>query len=423
MSAIAKHLIREGFEVSGSDAAENEETATLCKLGAAVYHGHSPANVAGADVVVYNSAIKEDNPELSAARMSGVEVLGRMDFLRRISSGYEKTVGIAGCHGKTTATAMLAGILAADGRGFFSHIGGEDVNLGNYHYSGKEIFLTEVCEFARNIEKMPVEYACLLNVGFDHADCYRDIEDLKAAYFSYLDRAKVRIVNADDEYIKTYTGNVLGFGMGANACCRAENLRIENALPVFDLCLNGKRACVRLNAAGVHNVYNALAAALAAHALKTPFSSIVSGLEAFSGLKRRFEHIGTFHGAEVICDYAHHPDEIRAAIAAARALGKGEPVVVFQPHTYTRTAALMDGFVSALSQAAEVYIYKTFAAREEYSEKGSAKALFSSLPAARGYFDNEEELYEGLKGKIKAGDVLLVLGAGDIYYTVKKMVS
>lgn len=421
MSAIAKHLLSEGFDVSGSDMRAGDETGRLKALGARIFIGHSAEHIDGADVVIYNSAIKRDNPELAAAFGRGLKVYSRIEFLKKISETFSLSVGIAGCHGKTTATAMLANVLSVSDIGFLSHIGGEDRRLGNYFCNGKDVFLSEICEYNRNIDKFAVDYACLLNVALDHVDCYRDLDDIRKTYFDFLDRGKKKFLNADDPNSKGYVGEgVITFSANnkaADVC--AHDLRLDGGASTFKIDIYGKDIEVRLKTIGKHNVYNALNTAAVAHELGISPDKIKVGLEKFEGVCRRFERMGEINGATVICDYAHHPEEIAATLETVNKIACGRIFVVFQPHTFTRTAVLMKDFVEVFRNLERVSIYKTYAAREKYAEEGSAKRLFDNIGTAENYFEEPEELLDHLKNNVRAGDIVLILGAGDLYDIVK----
>ena len=417
-SAIAKHLLKQGHEVSGSDVVCNAETEKLQKLGAKIFIGHDPSNLSAAEEVIYNSAIGKDNAELLFALKKGLPAYDRIDFLKKLSEGFGVSVGVAGCHGKTTATAMIADVLFFSGRKFLAHIGGEDNNLGNYHYSGDDIFLTEVCEFNKNIRRLPTEIACLLNVGFDHADCYSDPEELKNVYLEFLNRARFRIVNADDDSLSGIKENAFSYGILKPADFNADNiLETEDGISFSVRYKNGEFP-VKIKAFGRHNVYNALCAAAACKFLKLSDKAIAEGLGRFAGIKRRFETVGYVNGAKIICDYAHHPEEIAAAIKTAKALFRKRLFIIFQPHTYSRTKAMMKEFAEVLSENENTLIYKTYPARETYSEEGSAYELYKKSGAEK-YFDEPEDLKKYLREKLMPSDAVLALGAGDIYDIVK----
>ena len=419
MSAIAKYLHFSGFIVSGSDAHPGRLTEELIRLGIKVFPYHGAENVTCADAVIYNSAIKPDNPELIEARRRGIQTIGRMDFLSAISKRFKTSVGIAGCHGKTTATAMLSHVLLRANKKFAMTVGGEDNFLGNFYYSGDDLFVSEICEFDRNTDKFSANIACVLNVGYDHADCYKNIYDIRDTYFSFLNRAECRVVNGNDGFLSEYPSYDIVFGVGKGFDVSASDIRLCGGKAEFTVKCGNDYALFKPNAYGEHNVYNALAAASLALRLGVGLVATSEALGNFSGIKRRFENTGRLYGADVICDYAHHPTEIKASLETAKKLGYNRIFTIFQPHTYTRTKALMEEFSAALSKAPNPSVYATYAAREEYDAAGSAKALFDTLPNAENYFDNAESMFSYLSKKITPGDLVLVLGAGDIYDIIR----
>ncbi len=424
MSAIAEYLLLCGATVIGSDIRESTQTAKLCELGAKIYIGHKAENVSGASVVVYNSSIKPNNPELAYAKKIGLKIYGRMEFLNEISKRFKVKIGVAGCHGKTTATAMIGAILSANNEKFLMHVGGNVVDIGNLYFSGNDYFLSEICEFDRNIDKFNAEIACLLNVGYDHADCYKDIYEIQDAYLSYIKRAKFGIVNGDDEYSAKTGLPCLTFGLNDECDIYADDVELKNGRPSFTLNIkNDIPIKINLNVYGLHNVYNALAAAAVAIVLNVPKEKIKEGLENFKGIYRRFEFVGKFNGADVICDYAHHPTEISAALKTVNDLGYNNVCVIFQPHTYSRTKALKKEFAESLSVAENLFIYKTFPAREEYDADGSAESLFKELKNAKGFFQCADDVKKRLQQGVGTGDAVLVLGAGDLYDEFKVMLS
>ena len=417
MSSIAKYLLECGFEVSGSDINENEFTSELISKGLVFRKGHSAGNVGNAELLVYNSAIKSDNEEILFAESKGIPVFGRMKFLSLLSDEFAVKAGIAGCHGKTTCTGMVASVLKNAGKKAYAHIGGNVIPFGNCLYTGKDIFVSEICEYKKNVDLFTSDIAAVTNVGFDHPDCYRNENDIAKTYLSFLRRAKISIINADDEFLREYRGNTMSFGI-KNGDVRAENIKETQNGVSFQLIFNGLRHEVKLNVHGKYNVYNALCAFCVCYALEIDEKQIVKGLNDFSGVKRRFEKIGAFNGVPVICDYAHHPKEIENSLKTAKAIFGENIAVIFQPHTYSRTKALLNDFVSVLKESDNLCIYKTFPAREKFEEEGDAKRIYEKIDGSV-YADNPEELKKYLRETTEKGvNLILALGAGDIYYII-----
>ena len=417
MSGLARYLKNIGFSVSGSDIASSYYTKILEDEGIKVYIGHCEDNVCGADVVVYSSAVKEDNPELKYAVSNNKYVLKRSDLLRMVSELYNEKIGVAGCHGKTTATCMLAHIFDAANMEFGAHIGGHDNTLGNFVAKGNKYFISEICEYKKNISNFTPDIAVVLNIEADHMDCYNDLDELSSCYFEFLNKAKYKIVCADDTILMKYdNSDKITFGFSDNADYKAESIVNNDGYYSFEVVERSKRIFkIKLNILGKHNILNALAAIAAARTAGIKPKDIKRGLKNFTGIRRRFEKIGILGGAQVIADYAHHPKQISLSVASVRQAVTGKLFAVFQPHTYSRTIYLKDEFVKVLKNIDNLFIYKTYPAREEYMEGGSAKELYDMLPNASGYYENMKDLKDRLISEVGKGDVILVLGAGDIY--------
>ncbi len=425
MSALARYLLLRGNFVAGSDLVCGEQVCFLREMGVKIIVGEDVVGdqLMTADVVVYTDAVSKRNRELLAAKEMGKTVYSRAELLREICGGFSHVLSVAGSHGKTTCTAMCAHVFSAAGLAFCAHIGGEDLRFQNFHYTGNDYFITEACEYKKNLLKIPAETAILLNVDKDHLECYNGIEELKETFLQYCHGAKTSVVCLDDE-AASEVQNAVSFSIyekGANY--RAVNLRREKERYSFTVREYGVDVCkIRLRVAGRHNVYNALAAFAAARCYGFSVEEIKRGLESFSGVKRRFERMGNYKGAEVVCDYAHHPKEIVSAVQTALRMKKGKLYVVFQPHTYSRTKSLLDEFVEVLRGLDDLLIYKTFPAREEYDEEGDGRTLAERVGTCL-YADNLSALRTWLNRTAVEGDIILFLGAGDIYYLAKYLIS
>lgn len=416
MSCMAKYMSGMGFDVDGSDVRRSEYVDELVAMGINVAIGHSEENIAGAHVAVYSDAIKEDNVELAYARREKLYVISRAELLKSIAENFALVIGVAGCHGKTTVTCMLSHIFAAAHSEFTAHIGGEDLEFSNCVLRGHYAFISEVCEYKKNMLSFPADIAVCLNADKDHMDCYADYDELKNSYREYLKSADKAVVCADDPALGSYKyKNAVTFGVSKPAKYGAADIKDDAGKYSFAFTENGKKvARISLRVVGRHNVINALAAAACARESGISAKYIARGLRDFRGVKRRFEKIGEINGAETIIDYAHHPREITAALAAAKEKSADKTIVVFQPHTYSRTIFLKDEFVSVLSGIENLLIYKTFPAREGYIEGGDAADLCKALGRTGAYFDDFSVLYSYLEKNLSKGDLLLVLGAGDL---------
>lgn len=417
MSALAKFLIAKGATVAGSDSSDSVYVRELKALGAEISAGNGFESIKDYDVIVYTDAIKENNSQLAEARGLSKEILSRGQLLTEISRDFNKVVAVSGCHGKTTVTSMLAHIFSAANKDFCAHIGGRDTVFSNFYYCGNSYFLTEACEYKQNFLLLKPDLAVVLNTDPDHLECYGSAENLRLAYMRFAGSAQISVTPYGDLPISGLT-----FGYDKNADYSVEDVAENNGKYSFCICEKGENACeIALNIYGRHNVLNALAATAAARAAGISFADIKRGLSSFSGVERRFEHIGNVNGAEIIADYAHHPDEIEAALATAKSIVKGKLFVVFQPHTYSRTKNLFNDFVKVFSPIENLLIYRTFAAREYFDDKGSALTLSQSIPCSQ-YGDDIADIEEFM---CRAGkcDVVLALGAGDIYDLAKTAVN
>lgn len=420
MSALAKLCSTVGYCVSGSDKTRGENMKSLSYFGVESYAGSDKLRkeLLLADVVVYTDAVPPTDEELQEVKRLGKRLYSRADFLSLVCRSFDNVVAIAGSHGKTTCTSMVAHVFRSLQTLFTAHIGGEDSDLGNFYYTGKEYFITEACEYKKNFLKLQPNRAVVLNIDKDHMECYDGVSDLTDAFLQYCKQADSAFVCADDERCKTL-GNFVSFGITSPLSdYRAVDIRSDGERYSFTVEEYGRATCrVRLRAIGRCSIYNALAAYTLARSFGFDGKSVAKGLENFTAVKRRFEKIGTFRGATCICDYAHHPKEIASTVQTAKGICKGRLFVVFQPHTYSRTKLLMDEFEISLGSLSELMIYKTYPAREEYDEEGSALTLAKRLGAL--YAENAYVLRTWLKMTVREGDIVLFLGAGDLYFVAQ----
>ncbi|MBQ9485788.1 MAG: UDP-N-acetylmuramate--L-alanine ligase [Clostridia bacterium] len=427
MSGLAKYCLVNGFSVSGSDKRWSTEIARLASLGAKVFIGrHRAENANNAQLVVYSSAVSKDNPELCFAQKNGVPVLKRSELLGQILGLHKKTVAVSGSHGKTTTTALIAEIMIAAGSNPTVFLGGERKTFGNFRSGGKDFAVAEACEYKKNFLDIHPDIAVVLNVDDDHADTFSNM-DCAAAAFSAFAASSLAVVNADDEYARrAYNSSTVSFGLKNIAAYTAKYIKDGGKEGGVSFCVYAygkKLGRIKLKLSGRHNVYNALAAVAVSCELKIPFSVIKSAAESFDGVKRRNEYLGEWFGKPCVADYAHHPTEIRAFITGRKAKS-GKVLVVFQPHTYSRTAALMKKFISALSLADGLILYKTYPAREKFSESGDCKTLYYNISKTFGgnlrYCGTRAVLLRDIKALSRGFDEILVIGAGDVYDVVKK---
>ena len=424
MSALAQFLHDCGYEVSGSDAVKGELLEKLRGYGISVFFGvdTTRSQLKEADMVVYTDAVSPTHSELRVARDLQKKVYSRAELLAIVCEEFPNVIAVAGSHGKTTCTSMCAHIFQQLNVPFTAHIGGEDAQLGNYFSSGTDYFLTEACEYKKNLLKLSPRVAVLLNIDKDHMECYDGEKDLEECFHRYCTQAETAFVCADDEKCKGW-GEFQTFALqNPLADYRAIDIRAVGERYAFTVEEYGKPLCrVRLNAVGRCNIYNALAAFAAVRSFGFDGESIARGLSCFTAVKRRFEKIGEYRGASFICDYAHHPREIISTVATAKGLAKKNLYVVFQPHTYSRTKLLLNEFIEALKPIKNLMIYKTYPARESYDGGGSAEYLSQRVGSL--YANSIYSLKLWLKSTLRENDVVLFLGAGDIYFTAQYLLK
>ena len=424
MSALAQFLCDCDYTVSGSDAVKGEQIEKLREKGIPVFFGVDATRkeLLQADAVVYTDAVSQSHSELIVAKDMNKKVYSRAELLAIICAEFPNVIAVGGSHGKTTCTSMCAHIFQYLNIPFTAHIGGEDSVLGNYFSSGTDYFVTEACEYKKNLLKIPKKVGVLLNIDKDHMECYADEKDLESCFHQYCQQSETAFVCGDDERCKAW-GEFQTFAIqNPLADYRAIDIRAAGEKYAFTVEEYGKPLCrVRLNAVGRCNIYNALAAFAAARSFGFDGESIASGLSRFAAVKRRFEKIGECRGASFICDYAHHPREIISTIATAKWLAKKNLYVIFQPHTYSRTKLLLNEFIDALRPIKNLMIYKTYPARESYDGAGSAEYLAERVGSL--YANSIYSLKIWLKSTIRENDVVLFLGAGDIYFTAQYLLK
>lgn len=426
VGGLALYALDKKAVVSGSDSVRSAFTDRLDKLGVAVNIGHKRSNLKNdAQLVVYTSAVREDNPELKKAAELNVPTVRRSQFLGGVLETYRDSVAISGCHGKTTATAMLSQILLEAGENPTVFLGGECGEYGNYRLGSGSYAVAEACEYKKNFLDLKARISVVLNIDNDHLDSYKDVNDTIKAFKNFVSES-LAVVNADDINCKSvFHSSTVTFGIENLATYMAKSIKFNGKGYTFTACAYGRRyGRINLSIIGRHNIYNALAAFAVADVLGVPFGAIKRALEDFSGVKRRNEYLGELFKLPCYADYAHHPNELRATISAFKEI-MGEVLVVFQPHTYSRTRLLMADFVNVLKEFEDVIIYETYAAREVYDQQGSANALCESIICAGGkgveYADNKEGLAIKLKRASKGKSGIIFFGAGDIYDIAKSI--
>ena len=423
MSSLAFICKKAGYIVAGSDRAESALTDKLKAADIPVFPRHDEKNIEGYDAVVYTGAIHADNPELSMAKRKNLPIIYRATLLGDIMKNYRARIGVAGMHGKSSATGMISHLFLSAGKNPTVVSGAEmsDMN-GAYRLGGKDFFIFEACEYMDSFLHFFPTLAVILNIGLDHTDYFSGIEQIKASFAKYADIAVncggAALVNGDDENTLAATAactHRVTFGItGENLDYRAENITYNKGKASFSV-MRGERkiADISLSVPGAHNIYNALAACAAGDMHSLTYEEISAGVSSFSGISRRFEYKGSVGGADIYIDYAHHPDEIEATIACARGICSGRVICAFEPHTYSRTYALYDDFITALSEADAVIMLDVYAARETDTLGISSQAMAKCIK--NGYYaENYAKCAEMLRALAGENDIILILGAGTV---------
>lgn len=424
MSVLMQIESELGHLVTGSDRKDGERLQKLKAAGYDVYVGHNPEYARRADEVVFTGAAKSTDPEISAAAWANVKTVERGEFLADVCDNFKKTVAVSGTHGKTTVTALLSECFKNAGKKFCAHVGGE-VNgfSGGFFFSGTDYMLTEACEYRKSFLHLKPLVAVVLNVEPDHSDTYKTKRELEDAFFDFANKtlaAGGTLVVSDEVKISRMQAcaseKVMTYGFEKTSSVYAENVCEKGGFTEFDVWFYGRfygrvKSCLH----GLHNVMNALALICVCAHEQIDKRAVMHTLTYFSGVKCRYEHICEVRGNMVVSDYAHHPTEIRSVISVAKETGK-KIAVYFQPHTYSRTAALFDEFVAALCMADEVNLVKTYSARETESDGKNETDLYLALPEGkrRKRFDSVEEAAEDIKNLPASSRLVLTVGAGDI---------
>jgi len=424
MSGIAEILLNLGMKVSGSDLKRSSVTDRLASLGAAVYEGHQAANVAGATVVVTSSAVNARNPEVLEAHARKIPVIQRAEMLAELMR-LKYGIAIAGMHGKTTTTSMVAAVLAAGGLDPTVVVGGRVDALGsNARLGTSQYLVAEADESDRSFLKLSPILAVVTNLDREHMDCYHDMADVERAFVEFIDRVPfygAATACIDNALLKgilpRVRRRVFTYGVGEDADFRAQLLGAEGSgFSRFQVhTAEGLLGPFVLHVPGKHNVLNATAAVAIARQLEVAWEKIAEGLNHFRGVDRRFQHRGEARGVTVVDDYGHHPTEIRATLAAARCCTKGKIHVVFQPHRYTRTQDLMEEFGSAFQDADTVIVLPIYAASEEPIAGVTAERLAGTIHGPSVEFCQEfAGAVRAVTSQARQGDMILTLGAGSV---------
>lgn len=436
MYPLAQILHGRGYYLTGSDNNETETLQAVRSMGIPVFLGQRAENIEGADLIVHTAAIMADNPELIAAKASGVPVLERSEMLGIITEEFDNAICVSGTHGKTTTTSMITQILVESGLDISAVIGGK---LPLIHGSGRsgssDIMVCEACEFQDHFLNLSVDTAVITNVDEDHLDYFKNLDNIIKSFHKFCENAKKAvIVNGDDansmKAVEGITGKkIITFGFDSKNDYYADNIELAGLVTGFDAYCGGKKlGRVTLNVAGRHNVLNALAAIAAAEECGVPFDGITKALFNFRGAGRRFEKYGEVGGITVVDDYAHHPAEIAVTLNAAVKLGYKRVWAVHQPFTFSRTALLLDDFAKALSIADKVVLTSIMGSREKNTLDIHTKALADKIEGSV-YFDEEEHdpnfelTAQYVAEHAEEGDLIVTLGCGDINKVARRILE
>ena len=425
MSSLADISLSRGFRVGGSDRSPTALTERLESHGIEINYSHERENIRGYDAVVYTVAISPDNPEYAAALERGIPCISRADYLGYVMTGYPRRVGVAGMHGKSTCTSMCAEVFIDAGVSPTVLSGAElDIMGGAYTVGEGGDFIFEACEYMDSFLDFNPTVAVILNVEMDHVDYFHSIEQIRSSFAKYASitgEGGYAVANMDDENVRLsladYRGTLISFGVdSAELDFRGVNISCERGRYCFDILKKGEFFChVSLSVTGRHNIYNALACAAAADICGLSAEAISRGLAKFRGAKRRMEYRVTLDGADIYEDYGHHPTEISTTLAGAKGLAEGRLICVYQPHTYSRTKALFDDFSRAFDAADRVLLCDVYAAREIDDGTVSSALLAEAIGERATYCGGIADTAHALRKELRAGDLAIVMGAGDIY--------
>jgi len=428
MSGIAELLLNLGYRVSGSDVKSSDITARLQHLGGVIHRGHAPDQIEGADVVVTSSAVTAENPEVKAARQAAIPVIPRAEMLAELMR-LKYSIAVAGAHGKTTTTSIISGVLDGGGLDPTVVIGGKLKSIGTNARLGEGDFIVaEADESDGSFLRMSPAIAVVTNIDREHLDFYPDMQTIQESFLQFINRIPfygLAVLCLDNEPLQELIPRIekrtITYGMTSQADVQANHVEFEGMGSRFTLQYQGDRlGPIRLNLAGIHNVYNAMAAVAVGMELEIPFETIKQTLENLEGVQRRLEIKGEIEGITVVDDYGHHPTEIKATLQAAReAWPNRRLLVVFQPHRYTRTRALFDEFSRSFYQSDVLMVLPIYSAGEAVIE-GVDSVLLCEDIRKHGHKDvlyrpDFTATLEALQEWVRSGDVVLTLGAGDVW--------
>lgn len=428
MSALAELMLYKGYNIFGSDRSPSINTEKLEKNGATIYYEHKKEHIKNMDLVIFTDAISFDNEEYTEAVKEKIDLVDRATFLGAIMKNYKKSIAVSGTHGKTTTTSMITEIIKDLDVNPTIMLGGQLKDIdGNIKIGEEKLFLTEACEYKANILKYFPTTEIILNIDEDHLDYFDNIDHIIRTFKGYVDNLNEDdyvILNVDDENVRTLfpidNCKVFTFSINNEADLMAKNIDFSNdGFPTYDLYLKGKKIShVELSVLGSHNVLNSLAAIAATYVNNISIENAVLALKSYKGVERRLEEKGYFKGTKIMDDYAHHPTEIKSSIHAIKKACAGKLYTVFQPHTFTRTKLLLDAFANSFDESDIIIITDIYAAREKDYGDIHSKTLRDAISEHRDnafYISGFEDIVKFLKENVKKDDVVVTMGAGDVY--------
>ena len=430
LSAVAEILKDNGHIVSGSDIKRSDVTTHLESIGINVFYKHEASNVEGVDAIVYSAAVSDENPEVVRARELGIPLFSRAEVLGMLMENYSNSIAICGTHGKTTVTSMTSLILRNAKFKPTILVGGNlpEIN-GNVEIGSNDYFVTEACEYMDSFLNLKPSIGVILNIDSDHLDYFKDMDHIVRSFSSFVEKVGpdgTIVAYGDNPFVKEILknhDNKITYGYSETNDYYADNIEFDDrGFPKYDIASGGEKlAEVKLAVPGEHNVLNSMAAFATAKHLGVDTDVIVSTLAAFGGTHRRFDYTGvTENCVKVIDDYAHHPTEVRATLSAARNVKHNKLWVVFQPHTYTRTKALFDDFVECFEDADVLILTDIFAAREKDIYNISSEKLYNAMKEKHPerevhYIGDFDEIAEYIEKNAERDDIVITMGAGDVY--------
>ena len=435
MSGIAEVLLNLGYRVSGSDLVESDTTLRLQRLGAEVVIGHRSENLRDADVVVISSAVRKDNPEVIAAHERIIPVIPRAEMLAELMR-MKYGVAVAGTHGKTTTTSMIATVLAHGGLDPTAVIGGKLNSFGSNAKLGQgELLVAEADESDGSFLKLSPTIAVVTNIDPEHLDHYRNLEEIQKAFLEFINKVPfygLAILCLDQENVQALIPQVqkryVTYGLSSQANFRADELSYHGLTTSFRVFANERElGQISIQMPGLHSVYNALATIATASELDVNFEIVRQALGSFSGVQRRFQIKGEWDGVMVVDDYGHHPTEIKATLSAAKSGWGRRTVVVFQPHRYSRTRDLFKEFLTAFNQADVLFLTGIYPAGEDPIPEVNVQGLYEGIKG-HGHKDvtlvlDKSAILDRLLPRLKPGDMVFTLGAGDVWKTGEALIK